>query len=128
MRTTCPSCHKPTLGLLVLVRAWFRTFGACPSCGAHFLFSPWSAAASTLGLFAVLFLFIWVAGQLHSVLSAVALFAMWVALVGVVHLFVPVCPLPTTVRRHRLLGLVVVVLAVVWLVVANTLGSNGANP
>ena len=129
MRTTCPSCHEHTLGFPVLLRAWFRALGVCPSCGAHFIFSPWSAALVSIALFALFFFFIWVAGQLHSLLFGIALIILWVGIVGGVHAFVPVVVMPTlSVRRHRLIGLLLVILAVVWIVVSNSVAQNGIYP
>jgi len=126
MRTACPSCHQHSLGFSVLLRAWFRALGTCSNCGAHFVFAPWPAAVASLALFALLFLFIWVAGLLHSLFIGITLIVLWLAIVGGVHAFVPVIAMPThVVRHHRIIGLVLLVLAVAWIVISNSLGQNG---
>ena len=66
---------------------------------------------------------------MHSLLSGIALIVLWVGIVGGVHAFVPVVVMPTlSVRRHRLIGLLLVILAVVWIVVSNSVAQNGIYP
>ena len=113
----------------MLLRACFRALGTCPSCGANFVFAPWSAAVTSIVLIALLFLFIWVAGLLHSLFIGITLIALWPAIVGGVHTFVPVIVMPAqAVRHHGIIGLVLVIFAVAWIVISNSLRQNGIHP